>query len=112
MSLDEEDHVTGPRKSFVQAPRVFSREARFAIGDSGGEGDVNGTCPGGGNGIGREGGGKPLVGCGPIKDILASGRRGTKGSGDSGARADEDDETATTWHSPACSTSTTTAWRA
>ncbi|CBJ28675.1 hypothetical protein Esi_0117_0059 [Ectocarpus siliculosus] len=78
-----EDHVTGPRRSFAQAPCSLSRAARFAMGDSGGGGGGNGTIGRGGKGVGLKGDGQPLMY--GMKDIVASGRRGTKGIKGSGA---------------------------
>lgn len=58
--------------------------------DSGGGGDTNDTGRRGGNSVNRKGGGKPMIMHGQMRVILASSRRGTKGSGDNGLWVDED----------------------
>ncbi|CAM9498875.1 unnamed protein product [Ectocarpus sp. 4 AP-2014] len=88
-----EDHVTGPRRSFAQAPCSLSRAARFAIGGSGGGGGGHNTIGRGGKGAGLKGDGQPLMY--GMKDIIASGHRGTTGIKGSGAglwREEEDEE--------------------
>ncbi|CAM9629849.1 unnamed protein product, partial [Ectocarpus sp. 12 AP-2014] len=88
-----EDHVTGPRRSFAQAPCSLSRAARFAIGGSGGGGGGHNTIGRGGKGAGLKGDGQPLTY--GMKDIIASGHRGTtgiKGSGAGRCREEEDEE--------------------
>ncbi|CAM9508842.1 unnamed protein product [Ectocarpus sp. 8 AP-2014] len=89
-----EEHVTGPRRSFAQAPCSLSRAARFAIGGRGGGGGGHNTIGRGGKGAGLKGDdGQPLMY--GMRYIIASGRRGTKGIKGSGAglwREEEDEE--------------------
>ncbi|CAN0003064.1 unnamed protein product [Ectocarpus sp. 8 AP-2014] len=89
-----EDHVTGPRRSFAQAPCSLSRAARFAIGGRGGGGGGHNTIGRGGKGAGLKGDdGQPLMY--GMRYIIASGRRASKGIKGGGAglwREEEDEE--------------------